>query len=78
MSPVTVVNGTAPSASVCWLIGKSGIVLLSTDGTTFRRVTSPDVADLRSITAMSEMEATVTTIDGRIFKTEDGGSHWKE
>lgn len=76
--PATIVSGAAPSATVCWLIGRTGIVLLSTDGMTFRRVASPDVADLRSITAIDEMEATVTTIDGRVFKTEDGGSHWKE
>jgi hypothetical protein len=75
---VTVVNGVAPSSSVCWLIGKGGIVLRSTDGVTFRRVQSPDVADLRSITAIDELQATVTTVDGRVFKTIDGGDNWKE
>jgi photosystem II stability/assembly factor-like uncharacterized protein len=75
---VAIVNGAAPSANVCWLIGKGGIVLRSTDGITFRRVASPDVADLHSITAIDEFQATVTTIDGRVFKTEDGGEHWKE
>lgn len=74
----TVVNGAAPSANVCWLIGRAGIVLLSTDGITFRRIYLPDVADLRSITAIDEFQATVTTIDGRVFKTEDGGVVWKQ
>ncbi|HEX5069784.1 MAG TPA: hypothetical protein VFV78_06160 [Vicinamibacterales bacterium] len=75
---VNVVTGAAPSADVCWLIGKGGIVLRSTDGATFRRVTSPDVADLRTVTAIDELQATVTTIDGRTFKTIDGGDHWTE
>jgi hypothetical protein len=74
----TVVNGAAPSANVCWLIGRAGIVLLATDGVTFRRIHLPDVADLRSITALDEFQATVTTIDGRVFKTEDGGVTWKQ
>jgi len=75
--PAIMVNGTAPSSDVCWLIGKGGIVMLSTNGVTFRRVHSPDVADLHSITAIDEFQATVTTIDGRVFTTDDGGDHWK-
>jgi hypothetical protein len=79
IAPATpIVGGAAPSASVCWLIGRAGIVLLSTDGVTFRRVRSPDVADLRSILAIDELQATVTTIDGRVFTTIDGGDHWTE
>jgi hypothetical protein len=83
-APVTItptapiISGVAPSASVCWLIGRTGIVLLSTDGATFRRVHSPDVADLRSIIAIDEFQAKVTTIDGRVFTTEDGGETWKQ
>jgi photosystem II stability/assembly factor-like uncharacterized protein len=75
--PAVILNGAAPSASVCWLVGRTGIVLLSTDGATFRRVFFPDVSDLRSVIAVDEREATVTTTDGRVFKTDDGGRTWE-
>ena len=79
ITPATaIVGGAAPSEKVCWLIGRAGIVLVSTDGIVFRRVRAPDVADLRSITAIDEFQATVTTVGSRVFKTEDGGETWKE
>ena len=34
----TLTAGTSPSPSVCWLVGPSGTVLLSTDGRSWRRV----------------------------------------
>ena len=39
-------GGSAPTNTVCWLVGRAGTVLLSTDGTTFRQVTKPADADL--------------------------------
>jgi photosystem II stability/assembly factor-like uncharacterized protein len=75
--PAVILNGAAPSPSVCWLVGRTGIVLLSTDGVTFRRVFFPDVSDLRSVLAIDERDATITTTDGRVFKTDDGGRTWE-
>lgn len=69
-------SGTAPANSVCWLVGRTGIVLLSTDGTTFRQVTKPVDADLVSVRATDQRSATVTTADGRTFSTTDGGLTW--
>ena len=46
-------------------------------GVTFRRVFFPDVSDLRSVLAIDERDATVTTTDGRVFKTDDGGRTWE-
>src|SRR5207245_4738199 len=34
--------GAAPSASVCWLVGRAGAVLRTTDGHTWRRVPFPE------------------------------------
>jgi uncharacterized membrane protein YgcG len=76
--PAVILGGAAPSPSVCWLVGRTGIVLLSTDGITFSRVFFPDVSDLRSVIAIDEREATVTTTDGRAFKTDDGGRTWEQ
>ena len=44
-------GGSAPTNTVCWLAGRAGTVLLSTDGTTFRQVTKPADADLVSVRA---------------------------
>jgi hypothetical protein len=72
----TLTAGSSPSPSVCWLIGPSGMVLLSTDGRSWRRRPFPESVDLRSVTAFDSDNATVTTADGRVFVTSDGGQSW--
>jgi hypothetical protein len=72
----TLTAGASPSPSVCWLIGPSGMVLLSTDGRPWRRLAFPEAVDLRSVSATDNESATVTTTDGRAFTTTDGGQTW--
>lgn len=72
----TLMAGASPSPSVCWLIGRSGTVLLSTDGRSWRRLGFPETVDLRSVSATDDEGATVTTVDGRAFVTTDGGQTW--
>ena len=72
-----ITSGAAPSDSVCWLVGKSGVVLQSTDGRSWRRVPFPQAVDLVAISAADERLATVTTINGRTFTTADAGKSWK-
>jgi hypothetical protein len=72
----TLTAGASPSPSVCWLVGPSGTVLLSTDGRSWRRVAFPETVDLRSVTATDHESATVTTADGGAFVTADGGQTW--
>jgi photosystem II stability/assembly factor-like uncharacterized protein len=74
---VTITGGASPSASVCWLIGRSGVVLLTSDGLRFNRVPFPETTDLRSIRATDSRQATVTTANGRVFSTTDGGATWQ-
>jgi photosystem II stability/assembly factor-like uncharacterized protein len=70
--------GVSPSPSVCWLVGRSGLVLLSTDGETWSRLGFPDPkADIVSVSAPDSLAATVVTADGRRFQTADGGSTWR-
>jgi photosystem II stability/assembly factor-like uncharacterized protein len=70
-------TGASPSSVVCWLAGKAGAVMRSTDGgNTWTQVTAPDKADLVSITATDAQKATVETIDGRQLTTVDGGQTW--
>jgi photosystem II stability/assembly factor-like uncharacterized protein len=72
----TLSAGTSPSPSVCWLVGPGGIVLLSTDGRSWKRVAFPEAVPLAAIRATDAETATVTTADGREFVTEDGGRTW--
>ena len=72
----TLTAGASPSPSVCWLVGPSGTVVLSTDGRSWRRVRFPETVDLHAVTATDHENATVTTADGRVFVTADGGQTW--
>jgi hypothetical protein len=69
-------SASAPSAVICWIVGRSGVVLLSTDGATWRRVAFPELVDLRAVTAADARTAAVTTADGRVLRTADGGMTW--
>jgi hypothetical protein len=68
--------GAAPTSTVCWLVGRGGVVLLTTDGKTWTRTTTPDATDLSAVRASDARNATVTTADGREFTTTDGGRTW--
>jgi hypothetical protein len=70
--------GAAPSAMVCWLVGRDGMVLLTTDGRTWRRVPFPEMTDLSSVRATDAgaLVVSVSTADGRTFVTIDGGFTW--
>jgi hypothetical protein len=75
---VTIVNGAAPSPTVCWLVGRRGVVLRTIDGgRRFDRMDLPDAPDLTTIRAIDELRAVVTTSDGRTYSTVDGGASWR-
>jgi len=69
-------TGMSPSASVCWIVGRAGIVLVTSDGLRFTRVAFPEPIDLVSVTATDDRHATVMSADGRMFRTEDQGANW--
>jgi photosystem II stability/assembly factor-like uncharacterized protein len=72
----------APDGHSVWASGTAGTVLQSQDGTRWR-VDSPSMAqpvDLRGIAAVGgdTAYAMVSRVDmARIYKTNDGGDHWK-
>jgi hypothetical protein len=66
----------SPSPTICWVVGRAGTVLISTDGVQFRRVAFHERVDLAAIQATDGNTATVTTADGRAFRTADGGRTW--
>ena len=69
--------GAAPSSAVCWLVGRTGAVLLSSDGRSWRRVPFPEALDLVSVSAVDGKTATVFAAGGRKFTTTDGGVNWR-
>jgi len=69
--------GAAPSSAVCWLVGRTGAVLLSSDGRSWRRVPFPEAIDLVSVSAVDGKTATVFAAGGRKFTTTDGGVNWR-
>jgi hypothetical protein len=74
---VVLLSGSAPSPTVCWIVGSRGTVLLTTDGRVWQRVAFPETVDLVSVKATTADAASVTTVDGRLFVTSDGGRVWK-
>jgi hypothetical protein len=71
-----VVAGAAPSIETCWLVGRNGIILLTTDGKKWRTIAPPADADFVDVAATDASSATVTTTDDRKFTTTDGGKRW--
>ena len=69
--------GSATSPLNCWLVGREGVVLVTHDGLTFRRVSVPEAVHLVGVLATDGKQATVTAIDGRRFSTVDGGLTWR-
>jgi hypothetical protein len=67
----------APSTTVCWAVGRGGVVIRTTDGRNFSRVTFPEMTDLSSVQATDARSASVTASDGRVFTTSDGGVTWQ-
>lgn len=72
----TLTAGSSPSPSVCWLVGRSGSIYVTTDGLRFMRVPFSERTDFVSIQATDARTATVVTIDGRRMRTDDQGATW--
>ena len=68
--------GICPTAAVCWLAGRSGLVLRTIDGQNWQRLAVPQDIELTSVSSTDERTATVRAADGRRFVTTDGGRTW--
>jgi hypothetical protein len=75
-TPAVLTAGSSPSRDICWIVGRAGAVLLSTNGATWQRRPFPESVDLTGVRASSEINAIVMTADGRQFVTTDGGATW--
>jgi hypothetical protein len=68
--------GVCPTAAVCWLAGRSGLVLRTIDGQSWQRLAFPQDIELTSVSSTDERTATVIAADGRRFVTSDSGRTW--
>jgi photosystem II stability/assembly factor-like uncharacterized protein len=72
-APVSAI--ASPSAHVAWFVGSAGTVFVFSEGT-WTRVAFPESSNLTAVSAASNREAQITTVDGRVFRTTDGGQTW--
>jgi photosystem II stability/assembly factor-like uncharacterized protein len=71
------IAGSAPSAKVCWIVGRDAAITLTKNGTDWERVDPPIQADFVSVAAKNDNSAIVTTVDGKKYSTTDRGKKWK-
>lgn len=69
--------GSAPSAKVCWVVGRDGAIYVTKDAHKWKKVDAPISGDLIAVSAKNARSATVTAADDRMFETHDGGKKWK-
>jgi photosystem II stability/assembly factor-like uncharacterized protein len=71
-------NGSAPSDQVCWIVGRAGAILLTTDGGAhWSVVKSPLTEDIGGVRASDALHATIWNARAtKSFLTTDGGQTW--
>jgi len=74
--PAALLTGSAPTAETCWVGGQGGVVLRTTDGEHWERVSSPTDEDILQVTAWNATSASVKTASGVRFSTNDAGKTW--
>lgn len=70
--------GSAPSNVVCWIVGRPGVILRTTDGGGhWEKVPAPEKGEVAGIRATDALHATILDRGGRAkFVTSDGGVNW--
>jgi photosystem II stability/assembly factor-like uncharacterized protein len=72
------IAGSAPSETVCWVVGHGGTILRTTDGEHWERLASPAKSDLIGIDARDAQTAVLRTSDKLTkYVTRDGGKTWQ-
>jgi hypothetical protein len=72
-------TGAAPTASTCWIVGRLGTLIVTTDGGAHWRVVKiPITGDLGGVRATDSLHATIwDSRNTQYFQTKDGGLTWK-
>ena len=76
---VDLLTGSATSERVCWIVGRAGAILLTTDGGAhWKLLSSPLKEDLGGIRAADALHAAIWNARGtKYFATGDGGLTWE-
>ncbi len=75
---VDLLSGSAPSETVCWVVGRMGTILLTTDGEHWTKTASPGTQDWIGVQAMDALHAIVWDLNrAHKFSTSDGGQTWQ-
>ena len=69
--------GSAPSPTVCWVVGSKGAIYRTTDGMTWKKIHSPAQADFTAVSAKDASSATLTAAGGKKFSTTNNGKSWQ-
>jgi hypothetical protein len=71
------VAAAAVAKDVCWVVGSAGTILRTIDGgANWQKVAAPTDDDISGVAARDADNASITTVDGEIFATSDGGNSW--
>ena len=71
-------SGSAPSDTVCWVVGRAGTVVLTTDGYHWSKLASPGTQDWIGVQAMDALRAVIWDFNrAHKFSTADGGQTWQ-
>jgi photosystem II stability/assembly factor-like uncharacterized protein len=68
--------GSAPSAKICWLVGRTGAIFRTSDGSNWKKIPPPANVDFVAISASDASTATVTASGGQKYSTENTGKIW--
>ena len=68
--------GSAPTARICWLVGRAGAIFRTSDGSNWKKIPPPASVDLVGVNAADALTATVTATGGQKYSTENAGKTW--
>lgn len=71
------VAGSAPSDTICWIVGRAGTILRTADGEHWEKISSPAMLDWTSVKAQDALRAEVSAGRKKIYVTTDGGQTWQ-
>ena len=69
--------GMAPGPTTCWLAGRAGVVMVTTDNEHFARVDLPERVDVKSVEVVARDTVDVVLTTGVTYFTTDGGKTWE-
>jgi photosystem II stability/assembly factor-like uncharacterized protein len=62
---------------MCWIAGRSGAILRTTDGGKhWLKLSSPTTDDITAVFAADADQAIVSTSTNKSYRTTDGGTSW--